>query len=192
MTYDELNDGYFAWLYELIDNNDGLSYSKLLRCIHEIDFTYNIAMDSNREGDGIDLRYRFGYDHDIDSRIISTYIDNRPCSVFEMMVALAVRCEESIMEDPDIGPRPYRWFWGMISNLGLDDMDNEHFDDERVLFIIGRLLDREYAPDGRGGLFTVRHHKRDLRTVEIWYQMSWYLDEWLSENELLGENEMRC
>ena len=35
---------------------------------------------------------------------------------------------------------------------------------------------REYAPDGRGGLFTIRNCEEDLRKVEIWYQLCWYLD----------------
>ena len=39
------------------------------------------------------------------------------------------------------------------------------------------FLNRQYEADGRGGLFIVRNSRFDLRTVEIWYQAMWYLDE---------------
>lgn len=35
---------------------------KLLRHLHNIDFQYMLPMDGNRAEDGIDLRYRFGYE----------------------------------------------------------------------------------------------------------------------------------
>ena len=93
-----------------------------------------------------------------------------------MMVALAIRCEENIMDDPSYGNRTGQWFWGMIVNLGLGFMTDSRFDEKFVDDVIFRFLNREYEPDGKGGLFTVRNCKYDLRTVEIWYQMCWYLD----------------
>ena len=96
-----------------------LSYRKLLRELHRIEFTYSIPMDGNRAEDGVDLRYRFGYENGYSSSMISVYLDNRMCSVLEMMIALAIRCEEHIMDDPDIGNRTGQWFWNMIVNLGL-------------------------------------------------------------------------
>ena len=98
-----------------------------------------------------------------------------PCTMLEMMVALAIKCEE-IMDDASIGDRTGQWFWGMIHSLGLSSMSDRVFDRDYVDDVIARFLDRDYEPDGRGGLFTVRHCSHDLRTVEIWYQLSWYLD----------------
>jgi hypothetical protein len=100
-----------------------------------------------------------------------------PCSVLEMMIALAVRCEEHIMDDPNIGNRTGQWFWGMIVNLGLGAVTDERYDARLVDERIGRFLNRDYEPNGRGGLFTVRNCKYDLRDVEIWYQLCWYLDD---------------
>jgi hypothetical protein len=99
-----------------------------------------------------------------------------PCTVLEMMIALANRCEETIMDDPDIGDRTGQWFWGMITNMGLGSMSDDRYDRRYVEYVITRLLDREYEPDGTGGLFTVRDCDRDMRDVEIWYQLCWYLD----------------
>jgi hypothetical protein len=93
-----------------------------------------------------------------------------------MMVALAIRCEETIMDDTMLGDRTGQWFWGMIHNLGLSPMTESKFDEEYVNYVISRLLNREYEPDGKGGLFTVKHCCHDLRTIEIWGQLSWYLD----------------
>ena len=93
-----------------------------------------------------------------------------------MLIALAIRCEEHIMDDPDIGNRTGQWFGGMIDNLGLGSMYDENFDRDYVDEKIGIFLNRDYERNGKGGLFTVKHCKYDLRTVEIWYQMCWYLD----------------
>ena len=108
--------------------------------------------------------------------MIAAYLDDSPCSVLEMMTALAVRCEEHIMTDPDVGNRTGQWFWQMITNLGLGDMTDSKFDRKYVDLVIQRFLDRTYEPDGKGGLFTIEHCPYDLRTVEIWYQLCWYLD----------------
>ena len=56
-------------------------------------------------------------------------------------------------------------------------MTDAKFDEDYANEVIGRFLNRQYERNGEGGLFTVEHCNRDLRTVEIWYQMCWYLDE---------------
>ena len=176
MTYgDRINDEYFEWLCELIDIgrfDRQVSYRRLLMHLHNIEFTWFVPYDDNRADDGIQLRRKFALArNDI---TLSGYIFG-PCSVLEMMVALAVRCE-TFMDDTMLGDRTGQWFWGMINNLGLSSMKDPRFDRDYVDDVVARLLNREYEPDGRGGLFTVRHYGRDLRTVEIWCQLSWYLD----------------
>lgn len=181
MTRNELNSEYFNWMCQLVCDerrySRRLSYRKLLSFLNSVDFNYTIDMDGNREEDGIDLRYRFGYENSYESSMITAFLDDQPCSVLEMMIALAIRCEEHIMDDPDVGDRTGQWFWNMIVNLGLGSMTDDKFDECYVERVIDRFLNREYERDGEGGLFTVKHCKHDLRTVEIWYQMCWYLDE---------------
>lgn len=176
MTFgDRVNNEYFEWLCELVDirrYSRGVGYRKLLVHLHNIEFTWTIPLDDNRADDGIQLRRRFAFRQDDMS--LSDYITG-PCSVLEMMVALANRCEESIMDDAQLGNRTGQWFWGMVHSLGLSSMSDSYFDVEFVDDVIGRFLNREYEPDGRGGLFTVRHCNDDLRTVEIWRQLNWYL-----------------
>lgn len=180
MTKNELNTKYFDWVCRLVYSKGysrGLSYRKLLRHLHRTEFFYSIPMDENRAEDGTDLRYRFGYEHAYEGAVISSYLDNRPCSVLEMLVALSIRCEENIMDDPALGNRTGQWFWNMIVNLGLGSMDDRRFDSAYTDDILNRFMERQYGPHGEGGLFTVKHPRQDMRTAEIWYQMNWYLDE---------------
>ena len=176
MTFkDRINDDYFDWLCEVVDSkrfSKQVSYRKLLMHLHNIEFTWFIPYDDNRADDGIMLRRKYALArHDEE---LSDYISG-PCSVLEMMAALAIRCEESIMDDTLFGNRTGQWFWGMIRNLGLSPMNDSNFDAEFVDDVIARFLNREYEPDGKGGLFTIKNCDHDLRTVEIWRQLSWYL-----------------
>lgn len=180
MTRDELNNAYFEWMYQLVCSercSKNLSYRKLLCYLHKTEFTYTIPMDGNRADDGIDLRYRFGYENAYEGPMIATHLDDRSCSILEMLIALAIRCEEHIMSDPDIGNRTGQWFWDMISNLNLGSMSDVKFDQDYVDEVIYKFLNREYGRNGEGGLFTVENCRYDLRSIDIWYQMCWYLDE---------------
>lgn len=172
-----IREEYFDWLYELVCKqrySNRISYKKLLTHLHNTVFRYSILKDQNRAEDGICLRYRFT-DEYYSIRDAEKYLKG-PCSVLEMMVALAVRCEENIMDDPNIGDRTGQWFWEMIGNLGLGSMNDTRFDIVYVDEVISKFLDRKYSPDGRGGLFTIKNCDCDLRKVEIWYQLCWYLD----------------
>ena len=93
------------------------------------------------------------------------------------MAALSNRIEENLMSDWDCGDRTGKWFWEMIHNLGLDKAQDSKFDLQKVSKIIDIFLHREYEPDGTGGLIRIPNCDRDLRTVEIWYQVNWYLSE---------------
>lgn len=174
----DIRDRYFEWLASKISSGlsrGPISFEKLLRRLHSITFRYTLLRDENRAKDGVDLRYRFVWEHNY-RRAVEYELDG-PCSVLEMMVALAIRCEENIMDDPLMGDRTSHWFRNMLVNLGLDSMSDDRFDIVYVDMVIDRFLDRQYDPDGQGGLFTVRHCDCDLRDVEIAYQLYWYLDE---------------
>lgn len=177
MDRNQINNEYFNWMYQMVcDERYSTKYRKLLSHLYDTEFTYSIGMDGNRAEDGIDLRYRFGDSHNYSQPIIANYLDDRPCSVLEMMIALSIRCEEHIMEDPDIGDRTGQWFWNMIVSLGLGSMTDARYDEAHVDEVIQRFLNREYKPNGEGGLFTVEHGQGDMRSIEIWYQMHLYLN----------------
>ena len=182
MTESQLNREYFEWMYEIVCNdryNRNLSYRKLLHYLHDIEFIYIVKRDKNRAIDGIDFRYRFGYECGYSRDLIEDYLDTRPCSVLEMMIALAFSVEEDIMDDSEYGDRTGQWFWNMLVNLGLGSMCDNRFDAKYVDEVINRFLYREYERNGEGGLFTIHDDSRDMRTAEIWYQTMWYLNEFL-------------
>lgn len=179
----EIATKYFEWLYSMVCKDD--RYRSLCDILFDREFTYTISMDGNRYEDGIDLRYRFGRDNDIPHPIIADVLDCRPCSIFEMMVALALRCEEEIMTNDEYGDRTYIWFGDMLKSLGLFDMINNRIDPDYVYDVLDNFLAHKYAPNGKGGLFTLNHSRfstYDLRYVEIWYQAMWYLAELEKEN----------
>lgn len=183
MTENELIHEYFEWMYNLVCNDSPSnkrylkrSYRKLLSHLHDIEFIYLIDMDGNRAEDGIDLRYRFGYECGYSDHMIATYLDNKPCSVLEMLVALDIRCEEHITSDPDVGDVFGKWFWVMLENLDLDCMTDRAFDPDQVDSIIDIFLNRQYKRNGEGGLFTIDDCEYDLRSIDIWYQLMRYLD----------------
>lgn len=176
MTKDKLLEEYFDWIYDSVRPKK-LSYKKLFQLLFNTEFTYTMPMDNNRYEDGIDLRYRFGDDEGVADFIIAGYLDDTPCSVLEMMVALAFRIEEQIMTNSDIGDRTREWFWTMIATLGLRHMDDAHFNETEAVDILEAFLDRDYASNGEGGLFIVQHPLYDMRDAEIWNQANWYLNE---------------
>lgn len=176
MLNNDIYEQYFNWLCDVV-NVSTVSYDKLLRLLHRTKFRWINIRDKNRAEDGTDLRFRFRKSIDGLSRNeVLNWHDKEPCSVLEMMIALAIRAEEQIMDDPQVGNRTTQWFWGMVSSLGLTGMSDNMFDLIEVKDIIERFLNREYSPDGKGGLFTIRDCEYDLRDVEIWTQLCWYLD----------------
>lgn len=159
---------YFKWLVYIVD---GRKYEKLLQELHSIDFTYILERDANRAADGEDLRWRYVCEDG--NRSILQW--EQPCSVLEMMVGLSIKMED-IMDDPEFGDRVSDWFWEMMDNMELSSMTNSRFDADYIHEKVYILLNREYEPDGKGGLFFIPDARKDLRDVEIWYQMNWYLD----------------
>lgn len=182
MSKEYIMNQYFCWLCELIlpyETSHEPAYNKLLNYLFNKQFNYILDMDGNRACDGVELRYRFGDVYGYHQAEIANALDDRPCSILEMMVALSVICEESIMNDPDVGDMTHKWFWEMIENLGLIGMDDKNFNIHYVDAVITRFLNRDYLPDGRGGLFKITSHsdEDDLRNVDIWYQMMRHLNE---------------
>lgn len=182
MTQDRVINEYFDWLCGIVCRNryhGDMSFDKLLTYLHSTEFTYSISMDENRADDGIEMRYRYALylgRQPLDTVDIMEMLDG-PCSVLEMMIALAIRCEEEIMDDAAYGDRTGQWFWGMIVNLGLGSMVDSRYNRRLVEERVHRFLNRNYASDGKGGLFKIKNCHRDLREVDLWDQMNLYLND---------------
>ena len=180
MTFMKETEQYYDWLYKIVCGEwepRNLSFHSLLMYLFNRDYIPACEMDVCRATDGINLRYRFATENDIPYVKIDSVFQGVPCSMLEMMVALAIRIEEHIMEDRSMGNRVGQWFWNMIVSLGLAAMDDNRFDDYRADGIIDRFLSRTYQPNGAGSLFTLSRPTIDMRTIDIWYQLMAYLNE---------------
>ena len=200
MDKEKTVNNYFEFLAGVVSDDrfgKNVTYRRLLMHLHTIEFRWTIKDDSNRANDGVSMRWRFAQETGRERYYeeISECLAG-PCTVLEMLVALAVKCEENIMDDPtgvhrsitlqqaqrihwvlnNYGNRTGQWFWKMITNLGLSTMYNNKFDKKIVNIVIEKFLDREYEPNGQGGLFVIRNCRKDLREVPIWQQLCWYLD----------------
>lgn len=171
---------YFDWMCDKVSdsNHKTKDYCKLLGALDNQEFTYSLPMDGNRYEDGIYLRYIFGYENFIDQVQIANELDNRPCSMLEMMVMLSIRIEEMISDDDEKVPF---WFWNMIKNLHLDEQNNRVFDGDYVEGICQNFLDRNYKRDGDYSLFRISSPLKDVRSIEIWNQAMWYLNDVLNQ-----------
>lgn len=180
MTHNDILNSYFEWLCRIVCTDRfprSISYSELLMYLHSTQFRYSIQLDADRAGEGVYLRWRFVCENDFGYNQDAVLAElEGPCSVLEMMIAAAIHCEEHIMDDSEIGDRTGQWFWSMIANLGLNGMSNAHFDVQVVEDSVTRFLDRQYEPNGKGGLFTIKNCEHDLRKVPIFHQLCWYLN----------------
>lgn len=166
---------YFEWLCLKVDVP--YEFTTVMGTLFNREFIWSIANDDNRASDGIGLREEFKEESGPDAY---NWELNGPCSVLEMMVALACRMDTDIMWDPDLGDRSALWFSTMLCNLRLDEYADDHLDEnsqEEIDQILSVLLNREYAMNGEGGLFPLRKPEHNQRRVEIWYQMHAYIQE---------------
>lgn len=176
-----IRDEYFEWLVSLVckyDRPQFASFDKLLFHLDTVDFKWTIPIDENRAMDGVDLRWRYVVENHFEDEYGDYVLSelNGPCTMLEMMIALALRCEENIMDDPAIGNRTGQWFWMMVVNLGLGSMTDRYYDKRYVNDVLNRFFDCRYEPDGKGGLFHVRNCPYDLRNHEIWHQLNCYIN----------------
>jgi len=135
-------------------------------------------MDDNRALDGLALRDAYLEETGMDE--VRAIGDESECSVLEMLVALASRMDFALYE-PDSGERSINWFWMFIRNLRLATYDCDDPDKERKRhlnnLLINKFLKRHYLSNGVGGLFPLRHPKKNQAKVEVWYQMMAYVEE---------------
>lgn len=156
---------YFHWMIDQVCDKyyDSRYYAKLLFELDNIPYTWSVHLDENRAKDGLEMRAQCKC--------------NRvgPCSVLEMMVALALRVERDGYLSED-GADPF--FWGMIKALGLYFNDDYNYDPDLTDSCVNRMLNHEYEYDGsNGALFVVKNPKTDMRNTQIWMQAMWYIAE---------------
>lgn len=170
---------YFSWLKQVVSypTAEELGYELLLKQLYQTEFRYFVSMDSNQAAHGVGMRQYF-MDYIQDCQLPEEVM-NRPCSVLEMMVALAKHCEDFAMHNTEYGDRTHVWFWSMIANAGLDQYTDSSYDQYDVMEILDIFITRHYNKNGSGGnIFVVQSRRTDMRKLDLWSQM-W---RWIEEN----------
>lgn len=164
---------YLDYLKDLVGENETSMYNILLNSMYETNFYSDVEMDINRIKDVEILRDNYlNLIHDDPKfRIFRREVYGKPASLLEVLVRLSERISEIVDHPCEF------WFAEMLSNLGLDRLNDDEFDKYEYEEIVKNLLDRTYCKDGKGGLFPLKNAKKDQRKVEIWYQMQEYLIE---------------
>ena len=173
---------YFEWLYSFIgsvtDRNPNHSYWLLAEQLHKKEFRYLVPNDDNRAVDGKALRHVYA---STDSFMSVDVDESAPCSMLELCIGLAIRMNFAYWwpeQDTVVGD----WFWELMKNVGLDIYtDDRYSNTEKAWVIIEEVLDvvidRSYTSQGYGGLFPLWHTDGDQNELELWSQMSRYLEE---------------
>lgn len=169
---------YIKWLMKLV--NAKPRHYDLFETMFGVEFTYFVGNDINRAHDGLALRDM--YMDDTGFHELYDILDNEPCSVIEMLVALAIRMAD-LMHDADVGDKTGHYFWLMIDNLGVKCTTLNEGDRANIVQKCLDFCDRKYDQGGTGGILVVQNPPKDMRKVEIWCQANWYLTEEYFENQ---------
>lgn len=163
-----LEDGYFDWLCNQIYGDE--EHHKLLELLFEVPYEWTLPMDENRAKDGIWLRKEYCSDIGMEAFSLN-FLGN--CRMLEMLIALAIRIENDTMYDPDMGDRTSLWFWFMIGNLGLYDMDDESFNRDFVTQKLEKLQQNLFPlkKNSRGENLEISHRK------DLWLMENFDFDE---------------
>ena len=169
---------YFLWLCDLVAPSE--SYTNLLYILYTTPFYWSVHLDDDRNSDGLRLR-----DIYMNHSPISNSVPYGNSSVLEVIIALAITVEDQLMHDPKLGDRTSEWFWMMISNLGLTgkikDFSDSNWDDfndpKAIKNAVYIWLNREYEPNGNGGLFPLKNVTKDQRNVSLLLQIHTFFQE---------------
>lgn len=157
-------DRYVTWLSLNAVGDTAIGWVSILGELWRTPYIFNYDIDKDRNADGLSLRARYTYitgDMDVPG-------DDVECTCLEALVAIAMRCD-SISGEPGV-ENVSGWFQELFKNLrGAYDGDYR--------LAITKWMNREYAPDGRGGLFPLNNPVHDQRYVPTWNQMCSYLSE---------------
>ena len=197
-----VNESYFTgrsyveWLEsftidERMDSSRRKTYHKLIRSLWEIEFEPSVGNDHDRAAEGLELRSRY---NDILARKAGEGEFETPdvqaifgeCRILEMLIALSMRIYD-LMQDLGIYNSVSRWFWEIMENVGFDILDdsewgsigsNRAYENERFVYDICDSIMHGYGGrvGRRGGWF----HVYDWDSIEIWYQMHAYLEQYVN------------
>ena len=172
---DKVNNDYFCWLCNTYFGEEYFSsHYRLVSAVFDCDFISIVENDCNREYDGLALRNEY---EALYPEFEGQVMLHERVNVLEVMIGLAKRMIF-------FGGREVSdWLKEMMTNLGFgedttsDDVYDLYGGDDYVYNTLDIFVNREYDPDGRGGLFPLDGTHANQREVALWYQMQAYIIE---------------
>ncbi len=160
---------YVVWLLDRVGVIHGRyrNYISLMNLLLSTTYEYAFEMDGNRAKAGENLRSIFALEAGL-------YLEDTfdgPCTVLEMLIALS----DNLAFDTNDSTE--KWFWEILSNLGIANQDDEHFDENYIYRVLVRWMNHQYEENGNGSLFPLNHPINDCRNMEVWDQKNAYLVE---------------
>lgn len=157
---------YFVWLAAWVNDREHNSsdYTEVLWKLYDTKFIVSMEKDQNRVDDALDFRTRF----------VPFRLDFH-VSILEIMISMAARIEDTIMKNTSEEDRTSVWFWDMMNSLGLANQTDILYDEQYVLEVLHDFNNRKYERNGVGSLFVTRDKSKDMRKMELWFQMHEYL-----------------
>jgi hypothetical protein len=181
MSSHPLSGDYLLWLASQIrgedDGNPNRTYEGLLTIMFEKEFVWLVPNDDNRKADGLDLRVEFCHRQNIPMGRVREFLDKEspspPCSFLEVLIGLSRRLEFAA------GGRANGWAWVLMHNLELHRITDPvgRAKARRANAILDKCIWRTYESNGRGGFFPLMWPDENQVHVELWYQMSAYINE---------------
>ena len=141
-------------------------YLYIVLPLTKVEFVWRHPMDENRAMDGLELRDDFEYE-------TGEYLDKSSglmpnCTFFEMLAALAIRCENQLMRNRSFGDRTSKWFFEFLDNLDLLDRKLREKD---IINIAEDFM------NGDLDMFPLKHKGIVQKNEQIWKQLSAYINE---------------
>ena len=158
----DITSDYYIWL---TDGMEDLDQEGLLSFLFHVEYTYLIPNDRHRELDGLNLRREYCEEEEVRGEPM----DYIPCSVLEMMLALAKRIEVDVLDEPNLN-----LFYRMLDNLSLTSTRSDQW--ESIIFL---WLERRFSREGVGSPFPLNRSYCDERREELWSQCMHWLEEFI-------------
>jgi hypothetical protein len=171
----DIKKEYFNYLVSRVvdKKHPKVDYIPLLDLLHSLKFEWCIDLDKNRAGDGAALREKWLSEEGLYAYLFE--FDDEKVSVLEVLIGIAERFEYQV-GDIMCGDHTNDRFWELLRNL---DIEKYSADNYKPLNIKAKTRDwmlRKFKKDGSGSIFPVKKCEKDMRNLQIWDQMSIYVE----------------
>ena len=179
---EQLTRLYLIWLGGKVTRSS--RHTELMEILFNKQFVWVVANDSNRIQDALDLRREFLLDAHfgkvfqvpeagkLGQNTIEQFRSNE-ASVLEVLIGISRRLSFLAGGIAEV------WAWKLVENLELHHMKDPLSAKKRdeINEVLDSLIFRTYQKNGQGGFFPLGYPDDDQTKVEIWYQMSAYIEE---------------